>query len=346
MSLPRTYKAFRHSVGNTPKTLDAVTEELPSSLKPSEVLIRVHAVSLNYRDVAMMHGTYPVQVIERCIPASDCAAEVVGIGSEVHDFQIGDRVAPIFDLNNIDGTEEETSVLGGDVNGVLREYAVFDRNVLFHLPKHLSWEEAACITCAGVTAWNALEMPRSKGTALLQGTGGVSMFGLLICLAAGIRPIITSSSDQKLELAKAAGDPGAVDTINYRDQPKWEEEARRLTNGRGVDVVVDNVGPSTISQSLSSLARRGTVSLVGFLGGFDVDHFPDTVLPTLIKSATIRGISVGSKADHQALCDLLADKQVGLKPVLDNVTFSFEDSQAAFDHLWNAKHMGKVVIKL
>jgi NADPH:quinone reductase-like Zn-dependent oxidoreductase len=145
MALPRTYKAFRHSVGNTSKTLDAVTEELPSSLKPSEVLIRIHAVSLNYRDVAMMHGTYPVQVVERCIPASDCAAEVVEIGSEVHDFQIGDRVAPIFDLNNIDGTEDETSVLGGDVNGVLREYAVFDRNVLFHLPKHLSWEEVSIL---------------------------------------------------------------------------------------------------------------------------------------------------------------------------------------------------------
>ncbi|KXG52849.1 Polyketide synthase, enoylreductase [Penicillium griseofulvum] len=318
MALPQTYKAFRHSSGNTPKTLEAATEELPSSLKPSEVLIRIHAVSLNYRDVAMMHGIYPVPVTERCIPTSDCAAEVVGLGSDVHDFQIGDRVAPIFDLSNIDGTEEEHSVLGGDVNGVLREYAVFDRNVLFHLPKHLSWEEAACITCAGVTAWNALEMPRSKGTALLQGTGGVSMFGLLICLAAGIRPIITSSSGQKLDLVKAIASPGAVNTINYRDQPKWEEEALRLTNGRGVDVVVDNVGPSSIAQSLASLARRGTVS----------------------------GIAVGSKADHEALCSFLSEKKIGLKPVLDNVTFSFEDSQAAFDHLWNAKHMGKVVIKL
>jgi NADPH:quinone reductase-like Zn-dependent oxidoreductase len=145
MALPKTYKAFRHGKGNPPTTLDLVTEELPSSLKSNEVLIRIHAVSLNYRDVAMMHGNYPVKIIERCIPASDCAAEVVGIGSEVHDFQIGDRVAPIFDLNNIDGTEEERMVLGGDVDGVLREYAVFDRNVLFHLPKHLSWEEVSML---------------------------------------------------------------------------------------------------------------------------------------------------------------------------------------------------------
>jgi NADPH:quinone reductase-like Zn-dependent oxidoreductase len=117
------------------------------------------------------------------------------------------------------------------------------------------------------------------------------MFGLLICLAAGIRPIITSSSGQKLDLVKTIASPGAIDTINYRDQPKWEEEALRLTNGRGVDVVVDNVGPSSVAQSLASLARRGTVSLVGFLGGFDVDRFPDTVIPTLMKSATIRHVA-------------------------------------------------------
>jgi NADPH:quinone reductase and related Zn-dependent oxidoreductases len=117
------------------------------------------------------------------------------------------------------------------------------------------------------------------------------MFGLLICLGAGIRPIITSSSDQKLELVLSVGEPGAIDTINYRDHPQWDEEVRRLTNGRGVDVVVENVGITTVAQSLSSLARRGTVSLVGFLGGFDVARFPDTIGPTLSKSATIRYVS-------------------------------------------------------
>jgi NADPH:quinone reductase-like Zn-dependent oxidoreductase len=126
---------------------------------------------------------------------------------------------------------------------------------------------------------------------LLAGTGGVSMFSLLICAGAGIRPIITSSSDRKLDLAKGIVGSEAVDTINYRDHPQWEEEARRLTNGRGVDVVVDNVGPASIAQSLSSLARRGTVSLVGFLGGFDTSNAPDTVIPTLMKSATIRYVA-------------------------------------------------------
>lgn len=345
-ALPQTYKAFRRSTGQTPQTLDLVTEQVPSSLKAYEVLIRIHAVSLNYRDVAMMRGKYPIPVIERGISTSDCAAEVVAIGSDVNDFKIGDHVAPIFDLKNLEGNEDDRAALGGDAEGVLREYAVFDRNVLVHLPEHLSWEEAACITCAGTTAWTALNMPRSKGTALLQGTGGVSMFALLICLAAGIRPIITSSSDQKLDLAKAAGEPGAIDTINYTTHPKWEEEALRLTNGRGVDVVIENVGLTSIAQSLSSLARRGIVSLVGFLGGFQVDKFPDMFMPTLYKSATIRGISVGSKIDQQNLCDFLSEKKVNLKPILDNKVFSFEDSQAAFDYLLSAQHIGKVVIKI
>ncbi|KAJ5117440.1 hypothetical protein N7448_011072 [Penicillium atrosanguineum] len=346
MAVPETYKAFRRSAGTIPQSIDLVTEVVPSSLKHYDVLIRIHAVSLNYRDVAMMHGKYPVKVIERGIPASDCAAKVVGIGSMVQDFQIGDHVAPIFDLKNLEGNEDETAVLGGDVDGVLRQFAVFDQSVLVHLPNHLSWEELSCITCAGTTAWNALDMPRSKGTALLQGTGGVSIFGLLICLGAGIRPIITSSSDQKLDQAKVAGGPGAIDTINYRDQPRWEDEVLRLTHGRGVDLLIENVGPTSMAQSLSSLAQRGTVSLVGFLGGFDVDDFPDTFTPTLMKSATIRGIAVGSKMDQQSLCKFLSEKKLDLKPILDGTNFSFENSQAAFDYLYDDKHMGKVVIKM
>ncbi|KFY07943.1 hypothetical protein V492_06667 [Pseudogymnoascus sp. VKM F-4246] len=345
MAIPHSYKAFRRSTGKTPTTLEAVTEEIPS-LKSNDVLVRIRAVSLNYRDVAMMHGKYPTPVIDGGVPASDCAAEVVAIGSDVRGFAIGDRVAPLFDLQNLDGTNEERSVLGGDVDGVLRQFAMFDENVLFHLPKHLSWEEAACITCAGTTAWNALAMPRSKGTALLQGTGGVSMFGLMICLGAGIRPIITSSSDRKLDLAKAAGAADDIDTINYNTTPKWEEEVRRLTNRRGVDIVINCAGTSAMAQSLDCLARRGTVSLVGFLGGLETDRFPDTVMPVLMKTATVRGIYVGTKIDHQNLCNFLSEKQISLKPILDDHVFSFEDSQAAFDYLYAAKHMGKVVIRV
>lgn len=145
MSIPQSYKALRRGTGGLPLTLKLTTEQLPSSLNPQEVLIRIHAVSLNYRDVAIMNGRYPVPVIDQGIPASDCAAEVVLVGSEVKDFRVGDHVAPIFDLNNLTGTEEKAAALGGDVDGVLRQFAVFDQNVLVHLPKHLSWEEVSVI---------------------------------------------------------------------------------------------------------------------------------------------------------------------------------------------------------
>lgn len=145
MAIPQSYQAFRRSTGNSPTTLESVTEEVPS-LKPNDVLICIHAVSLNYRDVVMMHGKYPTPVIDGGVPASACAAEVIALGPEVHGFAIGDRVAPIFNLKGLDGTEEESLLLGGDVDGVLREYAVFDQNVLFHLPKHLSWEEVCYLS--------------------------------------------------------------------------------------------------------------------------------------------------------------------------------------------------------
>ncbi|KAF7958295.1 hypothetical protein EAE96_001846 [Botrytis aclada] len=345
-ALPNTYKAFRRTVGTTPTTLEQTTEEIPATLGPNDVLIKIHAVSLNYRDVAMMHGKYPVKVIDHGVPASDCAAEVLKVGSEVHDFKVGDRVAPIFDNNNLDSTRDEPAVLGGDIDGVLREYAVFHQDVLYHLPEHLSWEEASTITCTGVTAWNALDMPRNKGTALLQGTGGVSSFALLLCLGAGIKPIITSSSDKKLDIAKAAGKVGEVETINYRTYPKWEEETIKLTNGRGVDIVVDNVGPAQAAQSLTALARRGVLSLVGFLGGFTMDQIPDFFTPTLQKSLFIKGISVGDKKDHKDLCDFLEAKNISLKDIVDPGVFSFKDSQAAFDALYDGtKHQGKIVIR-
>ncbi|KAL3490676.1 alcohol dehydrogenase [Aspergillus germanicus] len=344
MIIPQSYKAFRRTADGS--TVEMVEENLPSSLQPTQVLIRIHAVSLNYRDVAMMNGMYPAQVIDRGIPASDCAAEVVTVGSDVKDFRVGDHVTVIFDLNNLTGTEDEMKALGGDVDGVLRQYAVFDQSVLIHLPKHLSWEEAACITCAGPTAWLALDMPRSSGVALLHGTGGVSMFALLICLAAGIKPIITSSSDTKLSTARALGDAGVVQTINYKTHPNWEEKARDVTGGRGVDVVVDNIGPTAIVQNLCSLARRGVVSIVGFLGGFKVDEQPEILGQVLMKSGVIRGINPGSKVDLQKLCTFLEEKEVQLKPLLDGTVFAFEESKAAFEHLYAAKHMGKVVIQI
>ncbi|KAL2203713.1 alcohol dehydrogenase [Sarocladium strictum] len=348
MALPTSYTAFRRTTGNLPRTIEPSTEALPQNLGPKDVLIKIHAVSLNYRDVGMLVGNYPVEVEEHGIPCSDCAAEVVAIGSAVEDFQIGDRVSPIFNLSNVTGAENDPfQALGGDVPGVLREYAVFEDRVLVHLPKHLAWEDAATLTCAGVTAWVALNSPSAVATpssAILQGTGGVSMFALLICLAAGIKPIITSSSDAKLEQIKKLSPE--VYGINYKTCQDQAAEVLRATDGRGVDVVVNNTGVASIPDDISFLRTRGgTVSLVGFLDGAKANWHPNAMMALMGKAAKVQGIAVGSKVDYQNLNKFLEEKNVSLAPVIDRV-FPFQESKAAFDHLLSGKHVGKVIIKM
>ncbi|KAH7625703.1 chaperonin 10-like protein [Sordaria sp. MPI-SDFR-AT-0083] len=350
-TIPSTYKAFRRTTGDLPRTILPSTEHLPHELGPHDVLLKIHAVSLNFRDVGMLHGRYPVDVIERGIPCSDAAAEVAATGSAVKDFTVGDHVSVVFDLNNLgpeDGDDEPPRVLGGDVDGTLAEYAVFEDKYLVQLPRHLSWEEAATIPCAGVTAWTALgglkaAAPRS---ALLQGTGGVSLFALLICLAAGIQPIITSSSDKKLEDIRNQLGPDVVRTINYRTVSDQAAEVQRLTNGKGVDFVVNNTGPASIPQDISFLRQRGgLVSLVGFLEGFGGDWQPSAMMALMSKFAKLKGIAVGSKQDYVSLIQFLVDKKVSLAPLVDRV-FAFDESPAAFDYLYSGSHVGKVIIKM
>ncbi|KAF5580714.1 uncharacterized protein FSUBG_13318 [Fusarium subglutinans] len=348
MSLPETYQAFRRTTGELPRTIEPSTEKVPRGLGPNDVLIKIHAVSLNFRDVAMLNGRYPVEVEEQGIPCSDAAAEVVAIGSAVKDFSTGDHVSVIFDLNNMTGFDNKSScALGGDTAGVLREYAIYQDKYLVQLPKYLPWEEAATITCAGVTAWNSLDglMTGSKArSALLQGTGGVSMSALLICVAAGIQPIITSSSDEKLAAIKKLG--SQVRGINYKTTQDQVSEVSRLTDGRGVDFVVNNTGPASIPQDISFLRQRGgTVSLVGFLDGTGGDWQPAAIMALMGKSARIKGIATGSKEDYLSLNKFLQENKVSLAPLVDRV-FSFEDSPAAFDYLYSGKHVGKVIIKL
>ncbi|EGU84221.1 hypothetical protein FOPG_16207 [Fusarium oxysporum f. sp. conglutinans race 2 54008] len=348
MSLPETYRAFRRTTGDIPRTVELSIENVPRELGPNDVLIKIHAVSLNFRDVAMLNGLYPMGMEERGIPCSDAAAEVVAIGAAVKDFSTGDHVSVISDLNNIAGCEDEPLYgLGGDTAGVLREYAVYQDKHLVKLPQYLPWEEAATITIAGVTAWTALDglTTASKSrSALMQGTGGVSMFALLLCVAAGIQPIITSSSDEKLEAIKKLSPQ--VRGINYKITQDQAAEVRRLTDSRGVDFVINNAGPGSIPQDISFLRQRGgTVSLVGFLGGISGDWQPAAIMALMTKSARIKGIAVGSKEDYINLNRFLDEKKVSLAPLVDRV-FSFEESPAAFDYLYSGKHAGKVVIKI
>ncbi|GKT51469.1 zinc-type alcohol dehydrogenase-like protein [Colletotrichum spaethianum] len=375
MTHPTTSLVFRRTDGDLPRTIEQSTEALPApdELGSRDVLIKIHAVSLNFRDVAMLNGRYPVEVQQYGIPCSDCAAEVIAVGPAVQDFVVGDRVAPIFDLNNLTGHEDKPMrALGGDHPGVLREYAVFDEEVLVHLPKHLTWEEAATLTCAGVTAWNALDTPtsaREEAAALLQGTGGVSLFALLLCLASGIKPIITSSSDEKLVAIKKLG--SSIHGINYKTTTDQKAEILQATNGKGVDFVVNNTGPASIPDDIGFLRQRGgTVSLVGFLEGGGSNWEPGAVMALMSKAAKLkyvmapemivvftwillfgvadiryRGVAVGSKLDYERMNDFLQEKNVNLGPIIDRV-FPFQDSKAAFEYLYSGKHVGKVVIKL
>jgi len=293
MSLPATNRTYRRTSDG--KSIELLEEPLSQDLKPNEALIKIHAVSLNFRDIAMISGRYPVEVIEQGIPCSDAAATVVAVGSEVTKVKIGDYVTPSFQTNFITGREKHASLsgLGGDVDGVLREYAVFNANILTQVPEHLSYEEAATIACAGVTAWTSLDMGRTleAESALMQGAGGVSMFALILCIAAGIKPIITSSSDAKLnEIKKLGSQENPVIGINYSTHPDWDLEARKLTDGLGVDVVVNNVGATSMEKSINALVTRGgTISLVGFLGGMpDQSEMPDCVIPVMKKTAKLQ----------------------------------------------------------
>ncbi|KAL4788756.1 alcohol dehydrogenase [Aspergillus venezuelensis] len=332
--------------------IEPVIDDLPKSLAPDEVLIKIHAVALNFRDVGMLKASKFSAPLAQGVPCCDCAAEVLSIGGSVMEFQVGDRMAPIFDLGYITGEEnlDQTCALGGETDGVLREYAVFPEKVLVRIPDYCSWEEAATITCAGTTAWNALGLARAGGgpvvkTALLPGTGGVSLFALLICLAAGVTPIITSSS-KKLERIKKLAPDGVIKTVNYTKHPNCAQEVKRLTEDKGADVVIDVGGHVSIEESFNAVRTRGTVSMVGFLGKpTERSETPDLVIPILLKKATVRGIYVGSRKDQQALMDFLSEHRLPLHTLVDTV-FRFEDSEAAFKHLLSKRHVGKVLIKV
>lgn len=288
MSLPTSARVYRRTEDG--KDIELSTESLPKTLSPSQVLIQIHAVSLNFRDVAMLNDRYPLPSDYRGIPCSDASATVISVGSSVTDFVAGDHVSPTFRWTTPDGMMRG---LGGNFDGVLRDYAIFESEALVKNSGYLTHEEASLIPCAGVTAWTSLaqegwEKAEKVKTALMEGTGGVSLFALLICLAKNITPIITSSSDDKLAgLQKLAGPGQKVLTINYRKTPDWAEEALKLTNGQGVDALVNNVGASSMDQNFKALKRFGTISLVGFLGGTP-EKMPDVTMQILTKSAHVQ----------------------------------------------------------
>lgn len=307
-----------------------------------EVLVRVHATSLNRRDIYVRAGQYRGTMKPNLVPLSDGAGEVVALGPKTTRFKKGDRVAANFFPLWVEGrpkAEYLGSLGGGDVDGMLSQYVTLNENSLVAIPKYLSYEEAATLPCAGVTAWNALVTRgrmQSGDFVLLQGTGGVSIIGLQLALALGGKPVITSSSDEKLARARQLG---AVVTINYKTTPEWDKAVIDGTGG-GVQQALEVGGKQTLGKTLASLAQGGHVALIGGLSEFGGD-IPAYAL--MGRNATASGIYVGSRADFEALNAFLEKHR--LKPAIDKV-FDFQNAPAAYDYMDSGALFGKVVIKL
>jgi NADPH:quinone reductase-like Zn-dependent oxidoreductase len=307
---------------------------------PGEVVVRMHACSLNYRDLLVIKGVYhPKMPIPR-IPLSDGAGEVVAIGTGVSTIRPGDRVAGCLLQGWIDGPLTQPASrtgLGGNLDGTLCDYALFREEGVIPFPAHLTYEQASALPCAAVTAWNALIEAglRPGETVLCLGTGGVSLFALQFAKLAGAVTIVTSKSDDKLARAKELG---AAHTINYARHPEWDRVVRDLTGGEGVDHVVEVGGAGTLPQSIRAVRHGGHIALIGVLTGGEAQFNP---LPALMKGVTIRGVFVGSRAMFARMNTAMAASK--LTPIVDRV-FRFEQLQDALAHLEGGGHFGKVVI--
>jgi NADPH:quinone reductase-like Zn-dependent oxidoreductase len=324
--------------------------ELPEPVvTPGTVLIRVHAVSLNYRDLMVVKGQYNPKMQLPRIPCSDGAGEVVAVGDGVERLKPGDRVCGIFMQRWLDGpltAEKSKAALGGDIDGMLAEYVLLSEEGVVRFPEHLSYEEAATLPCAGVTAWNALHYagnparPLHPGeTVLIQGTGGVSIFALQFAKLAGARVIGTSSSEEKLARVYSMGLSAGC---NYRERPEWSRWVTEVTDGLGADRIIEVGGADTFGQSLRAARVEGLVAQIGVLSGATSSD-PIALTPILHKQLRVQGIYVGSRAMFEQMNVAIA--KAGLRPVVDQM-FAFEEARDAFAHMQSAGHFGKIVIRI
>jgi NADPH:quinone reductase-like Zn-dependent oxidoreductase len=308
-----------------------------------EIMIRVRATSLNYRDQMVVTGNYFGGPVSRnLIPLSDGAGEVAAVGPGVARFKTGDRVAGTFFQTWISGPPTERHpALGSPLDGTLAEYIVLHEDGVVAIPNTLSFEEAATLPCAGVTAWNALMVsgkPVKPGdTVLCLGTGGVSMAGLLFAKAAGARVIVTSSSDEKIQ---RACELGASDGINYKRFPDWHREVHRLIGGRGVDHILENGGAGSLNRSFEAVAFGGKVALIGFLAGREGNVNPAILM---MKYGVMVGIGVGSRAMFEDMNRAIDLNKI--KPVVDKV-FPFDQAADAYRCQASGDFMGKVVVTI
>lgn len=335
-------KAWRYDAGFGFENLKIV--ELPDrGPGHGQALIRVRACSLNYRDLAVLKGQYGGSVRPPLIPLSDGAGEVTAVGPGVTRVKPGDRVAGIFMQTWLDGPVPDEakarSALGGAIDGMLSEQVLLSAEGLVPIPEHLSFEEAATLPCAAVTAWNALFVSggvKPGDTVLTLGSGGVSTFAIRFAKMAGARVLATTGSENKVEKLRLLG---ADHVINYRSTPEWSKPLRQLTEGRGVDHVIEVGGAGTLPQSVKAVRRGGHVALIGVLGGpgeFDLRLI-------LLNSIRLHGIFVGSRAMFEDMNKAIS--LTNFKPVIDR-TFPLEEFPEALSYLQSGAHFGKVCIRL
>lgn len=310
---------------------------------PGQVKVRVRAVSLNYRDLVNRDNLAGRNVAGR-VPTSDGAGEIVAVGPEVTGWEVGDRIAGCLFQTWHSGRFDmgyHKQDLGGTLDGMLAEEVLLSADGIVSIPGHLSWSEAATLPCAAVTAWYSLTTRgglQAGETVLVLGTGGVSIFGLQFATAIGAKVIVTSSSDAKLERARALG---AWQTVNYRTQADWHKVVWELTGKQGVDHILEVGGPGTLEKSLGCVAAGGHIALIGVLTGFGA---PQTSLfPLVTHNARMNGIYVGSRADFEAMNAFIAERS--LRPVIDR-EFPFAAAPEAYAWLKSGSHFGKVVVSV
>jgi NADPH:quinone reductase-like Zn-dependent oxidoreductase len=328
-------RAYRHTSFTGFDALDLVDEDIPQP-EVGQVLVRVRASSLNFRDPVIASGEFPFPASPGFIALSDGAGEIDAIGAGVTRFAVGDRVVNSFLPTWFGGKLREIGqqyVL--DLDGWLAEYRVVSEQALVAMPAHLTFEEAATLPCTAVTAWTALAGLAPGDTVLTQGSGSVSLFAVQLAQTLGARVIATTSTDEK---ARRLRELGAHAVINYVQTPEWSAEVLALTGGRGVERVVEVGGSGTIAQSIKSIAHAGEIALVGML-----DPTPEGMglIDFFLSQSTLRTIGIGSRQDLENMSRALSFH--GVHPIIDRV-FPFEEARQAFAHVAAGQHFGKVVI--
>ncbi|KAK1989117.1 zinc-binding dehydrogenase [Colletotrichum cereale] len=349
-SIPSTIKQW-NVVGQKGLQSLEFSEQTLSEFGDSQVLVKLQGATLNFRDIVIPQGKYPWDVKSNVVPGSDGAGTVLAVGKDVTRFKPGDKVVTVLSPVYLGGpvTDGVTKCgLGGSIDGTFRTVGAFSEQGLVAMPEALTFVEAASLSCAGVTAWNALFGLSGKRVSpgqwvLTQGTGGVSIFAIQFAKAAGARVIATTSSAEKAKLLEELG----VDhIINYRETADWGLEAKRLTGGAGVDLVVEIAGATTLSQSLASVKLDGTIVTTGYAGGEAKGQEMPTFLDSWLSLVTVRGVWAGSRIQMEEICRAIDAQPDKLRPIIDPRVFKLEQLKDAYEYLESGKHQGKVGLEI